>query len=183
MRGDQNWVQTWSGGAFWPLDPHEDDVDILDIATSLAKQCRYAGHCEGHYSTAEHSCHLSDWFDGPELKKWALLHDSPETYILDFIGPIKRNFPEFSGIEDGIMSEIASKFGLVGKVIPSAVKYADKRILTDEAAQIMKKPPRPWTDPAPPLGITVQCWGWERARSEFLVRFVNLFMPAYCRNN
>lgn len=41
-KGD--WMQTFTGRAFWPLDPHPSEVDPFDIAHSLGHQCRYAGH-------------------------------------------------------------------------------------------------------------------------------------------
>ncbi len=44
-RGD--WMQTFAGRKFWPLDPRADEVFIVDIAHALAQQCRYAGHLPG----------------------------------------------------------------------------------------------------------------------------------------
>lgn len=35
------------------------DFDIRDIATSLARQCRYNGHTDAHYSVAQHSLIVS----------------------------------------------------------------------------------------------------------------------------
>lgn len=39
-KGD--WMQTWSGRQFWPLDPRVEDIDLRDIAHSLSMQCRTA---------------------------------------------------------------------------------------------------------------------------------------------
>ena len=40
-RGD--WMRTRSGGRFYPADPRPEEVKILDIASGLAKECRYGG--------------------------------------------------------------------------------------------------------------------------------------------
>lgn len=46
-RGD--WIQTFTGKAFYPLDPRAEDLEIVDVAHALSHQCRYAGHCERFY--------------------------------------------------------------------------------------------------------------------------------------
>ena len=50
-----DWMQTYSGFQFWPLDPRPEEIHVIDIAHSLANQCRYAGHCREFYSVAQHS--------------------------------------------------------------------------------------------------------------------------------
>ncbi len=39
-----DWIQTYTGKQFWPLDPRPEDVDIEDIANALSNLGRYAGH-------------------------------------------------------------------------------------------------------------------------------------------
>jgi hypothetical protein len=48
-RTDAGWMQTYTGRAFWPLDPNVDDVDPVDIAHALAHLCRYGGHTKRFY--------------------------------------------------------------------------------------------------------------------------------------
>lgn len=38
-----DWVQTFTGVAFWPLDPRPDEVHIVDVAHQLAMVCRFGG--------------------------------------------------------------------------------------------------------------------------------------------
>lgn len=49
------WIQTFTGKRFDFLAPHEDDVDLEDIAHSLSMQCRFNGHGRVFYSVAEHT--------------------------------------------------------------------------------------------------------------------------------
>jgi hypothetical protein len=52
LRGD--WMQTYSGRRFYPLDPRAEELADLDIAHALSLLCRYGGHVERFYSVAEH---------------------------------------------------------------------------------------------------------------------------------
>lgn len=48
-----DWLQTYSGRKFYPLDPRPEDVVIEDIAHALANTCRYAGHSLTFYCPTE----------------------------------------------------------------------------------------------------------------------------------
>lgn len=89
LRGDDkrkgDWIETYTGGKVWPLDPRAWDFDAMDIAHSLSMLCRYNGHCREFYSMAEHSCHLHDYAlhilkDKP-LARTLLIHDAAEAYL------------------------------------------------------------------------------------------------------
>lgn len=169
-RGD--WIQTFTGKAFYPLDPVVADIDIEDIAHALAHQCRYGGHCRQFYSVAEHSVLLSQSV-APEHALWALLHDASEAYLVDVPRPVKAELREYREIEDRLLAAIAARFGLVS-AIPPAVHEADRRILTDEAAQLMRAPPMAWSTQAEPLGVRVKCWAPKKAEQWFLFRYAYL---------
>jgi hypothetical protein len=173
-RGD--WIQTYTGKAFYPLDPRPEDVDIVDIAHALGNLCRFNGHCLRFYSVAEHSVLLSRAVT-PEHALWALLHDAAEAYLADVPRPTKRMLPTYVDMESRVMSAIAARIGLAGD-IPQAVKDADLRILTDERLKIMAPPPRQWSTDGVPLGV--QIWGWppDRAKGQFLHDFWNLHSDA-----
>lgn len=163
-RGD--WMQTASGIAFWPLDPRPDEVYIDDIAHALSMLCRYAGHCRHFYSVAEHSVLLSRAMPTVELKRWALLHDATEAYLVDIPRPIKRHMPDYVRLEEHLMGVIADRFGLEGPM-PDEVKDADNRIIVDEMRQLMRTPPMAWDVPADPLNITVYGWNPVEAFAAF----------------
>ncbi len=142
MPADIGWIQTASGGRFYPLAPRVKDVKILDIAQALSRNCRFTGHCSKFYSVAEHSVLvtsiLDGWTDDPEVLMWGLLHDASEAYISDIARPVKQQ-PEFKfyrDMEKGVMDVIAAAFGL-DPTEPSIVKDADTMALSLEAEQLM----------------------------------------------
>ncbi len=132
------WIQCFSGRPFWPLDPHPEDVCAEDIAHSLSHQCRFAGHCETFYSVAEHSIRCS-FIVPPEDALWALLHDSPEAYLVDLPRPVKRS-PGLAGtyqrIEARLMGVVCEVYGLPPDE-PESVTEADVRLLQTEARDLM----------------------------------------------
>lgn len=116
-KGD--WVCTYEGREFYPLDPRAEDVSIDDIAHSLSMQCRFNGHCRYFYSVGQHSILVHDLVerviagtsnngstrellafqnatsivptrrDGWHARMWALLHDASEAYLSDIPRPLK----------------------------------------------------------------------------------------------
>lgn len=40
-----NWLRTYTGKRFYPLDPRIEEIDIEDIAHALSMLCRFGGHC------------------------------------------------------------------------------------------------------------------------------------------
>jgi hypothetical protein len=170
-----DWIQTYSGRQFFPLDPRADEIHIEDVAHSLSLQCRYAGHCRRFYSVAEHSVHLARFVSAPN-KLWALLHDASEAYLVDVPRPVKPALTGYKGLEQCVMLEIAIRFNLSWPM-PQEVHDADMRICVDEKAQNMA-PGLMWgIDGLEPLGITLPCWMPQRAEREFLKCFRELTTP------
>lgn len=179
-RGD--WMQTYLGLRFWPLDPRPEDVSFRDIAHALAMQCRYGGHCMRFYSVAEHSVLLARWVlehgSGDPLERrtlalWLILHDASEAYLSDMIRPLKRFMPEYRVAEDRVQWAIYERYGLDPAMEPREVKQLDNRILMDERAQAMRPTGDDWhfggeTDP---LGVTLRFWSPDQAKAEFLATF------------
>lgn len=160
-----DWMQTYTGRMFWPMDPRPEEVNIADIAHALSMQCRYAGHCLRFYSVAEH-CVLLSQAVAPEHALWALLHDASEAYLVDVPRPVKPFLAGYREAEARVMAVIAGNFGLSAEM-PDEVKDADNRILEDERRQNMSDPPAEWRV-GPPLGVTLQFWTPEVARRRFL---------------
>lgn len=169
-RGD--WMQTFTGRQFWPLDPRPEEVDILDIAAHLSKICRYNGACDWHYSVAQHSIYVSYQL-APEHALAGLLHDATEAYCCDIHRPLKRGLTGYAEIERDVWLAIAARFGLPVD-LPEEVHAADDAVLLAEKAQIMRPSPAPWDVPGTPAPIRVSRWTDDQAREAFLARYAVL---------
>jgi hypothetical protein len=172
-----DWIQTFTGRAFWPLDPRPEDIEIADIAHALSFQCRFGGHSTRFYSVAEHCFSLASFFTAKgerEMARWALLHDAAEAYLVDVPRPIKGAIPQYRDIEAAVMGAICSRFGLPLEE-PAAVREADRRILTDEARALMGPPPMRWATESEPLGVTIYAVAPWEAEQIFMHWFGILF--------
>lgn len=168
-----NWLQTYTGKMFFPMDPRPEEIDINDIAGALSKACRYGGHCKHFYSVAEHSVLMSQ-IAKKDDKLAALLHDASEAYLADIPRPVKPYLENYASIENGIMWAISKKFGFAWPLPPS-VKELDNNMLADECQQIMEKIPHRWNMGfGKPMGVKVQLWAPEQAEAEFLAQFAKL---------
>lgn len=136
------WLNTATGRRFDSLYPRAEDIDIVDIAVALSHQARYAGHTLRHYSVAEHSVILADVAVALELdidtRRWALLHDAAEAYVLDVPWPLKAAglARDLSRVEKAIMACVVERFGLTPDE-PPVVKELDLEILDQEANALL----------------------------------------------
>lgn len=181
-RGD--WMQTFSGHRFYPLDPKPEDIDPRDIAHSLSLLCRYNGHIDRFYSVAEHCILMSLVMPTRELALEALLHDGSEAYCGDMVRPLKHT-PELTPYrvaEDRVMNALAARFGLlvdaegVHHKSPE-VQDADTRILLTERTALMRnyKPSDRWhADGMAPLDVPIHAWSPDEAEDAYLDRLFDL---------
>lgn len=164
-----NWIQTFTGRPFWPLDPKPEEIFIEDIARSLSMRCRYGGHVRRFYSVAEHSVIVSRHVPS-EFALWGLLHDASEAYSADIPRPLKKCLPDWKALEGAIMGAVAQRFGLQGDE-PPAVKAADFAVCADERAQILEPSVIEWDELPIPLGVHLDCLPPRSAEILFLDRF------------
>lgn len=174
MAGERigDWMQTYTGRAFWPLDPRADEVCIEDIAHSLSMRCRYGGHTTRFYSVAEHAFLVSQHVPA-EHALWGLLHDAAEAYSADVPRPLKRCLPDWKPLEANIMAAVCDRFGL-GYAEPAIVKHVDLAMTADEQAALMVPCERAWGTLPPPVGAAIRCWSPAAAEFFFLDRFREL---------
>lgn len=167
-----DWITTYSGSVFFPLEPKADDVRIADIAHALANLCRFAGHTRRFYSVAQHSVIVSEIVD-PPLRLWGLLHDASEAYLCDITKPLKRQ-PDLAGyrvVEARVQAAICEKFGLAADE-PAMVKAADQLVLRTEQRDLMAMPDG-WM-PRDTLPMTIRPQSPRQAECAFLLRFHEL---------
>lgn len=166
-----DWIQTYTGRQFWPLDPRADEVDIQDIAHALSNLCRFTGHCAWFYSVAQHSVLVSRACD-PADALAGLLHDAAEAYVADLPRPIKRQ-PGMEAYRDAealVHGAIGERFG-VAVLMPPSVVAADEAVLATEGRDLMKRIGATWNLRAAPLPGTIAPWSSLVARHQFLRRF------------
>lgn len=143
-KGD--WICTFSGNRFWPLDPRAEEIDPVDIAHALSLQCRWTGHVRTFYSIAEHSCRVADAIyksmkpSGHRIMAtlWGLLHDASEAYLCDVARPVKVS-PEMAPYREAerrLELTIAQRFNLP-TTMPDVVKHFDEVLLVTEARDLM----------------------------------------------
>lgn len=138
-------ILTSTGVWFDTLNPKTESINIVDIANSLSKLCRFGGHCKDFYSVAEHSIHVSrlaHQLSGGDINatRWGLLHDASEAYVVDIPKPIKLKLPQYVEIEEAIQVCVADRFKL-SRSIPDSTHVADRELLALELRAYM--PPQP----------------------------------------
>lgn len=150
------------------------DITIEDIAASLAKLCRFTGHCKTFYSVAQHSVLVSKLVP-PEHALTGLLHDATEAYINDLSRPLKLINPQYVEYEHRLWPTIAAKFDLPDEM-PRCIKEADNIALVSERRDIMPLPKGSvdewsWAADIPRLPFKIVPVEWRAARRMFLARF------------
>jgi len=120
-------IQTLSGVFFWPLDAHISEPRVVDMAHQISIESRFANTPPYPYSVAWHSYALSHVVPD-HLKKWALIHDVTEAYLIDLPRPIKRVEPfktEYERIERNLMVVLSEYLEMEERAVPEELHYWD----------------------------------------------------------
>lgn len=166
-----DWMQTYTGRQYWPLDPRPEDVTAIDIAHHLSMLCRYCGACQRFYSVAEHSVgvlHVGTreakrrGMLSVNLQRHLLLHDAPEAYCHDLIRPIKRCIDGYAEIEGLNYDAICKRFRLRGLKPDEAalIKQADNAVLLAEQKYVMGPAPAKWQPVEVPPEMVLDADAW-----------------------
>lgn len=138
LNGRRDAFETSSGNVIYLREPERSVITIEDIARSLARQCRFAGHLKDsvdHYSVAQHSVLVSQWCPG-SIALVGLLHDAHEAYTQDLIRPVQDTIrsEEWDALKRAWALRIGQLFELGGLLadLPSLVRDADMRALETE---------------------------------------------------
>lgn len=119
-------------------DPDYSRVKITDIASGLARICRFGGQIEQFYSVAHHvviGCHIApkairyDW----------LMHDAAEAVIGDITSPLKSLLPDYRAIESKHERACFQRFGVTMQN-KAAVKHIDQIMLEAENLALRQIP-------------------------------------------
>ncbi len=172
-----NWASTFTGRAFFAMDPRVEDICIADIAHAHSLDGRWGGHSKYFFSVAQH-CVLASYIEPNFFPLEKLLHDSPEAYLRDLPRPLKIDprFAAYREAERVLGSAIATRFGLPDRFweLP-AVTIADEIMAATEWRDVMGPPPRPRGRALPPpRPELITPWPPLEAERRFLLRFAEL---------
>lgn len=198
-------IQITRGRYFWPLEPYHpgNDIDEDTIAHLLSAKRRWGGNtvdpvtggvCD--YSVAQHSVIVSevaekhavrllpkwDWTLSPPVGPHGLMHDSTESYMEDFVRPIKRVFPTYGNYEDALGLRIYDHFKIKTDVAAKQVVHiVDNMMIFLERDLLMGKPCVPYSNEIDHPRITMhdvvpdfRVWSADEAKERFLARFAEL---------
>lgn len=173
-----DFIQTYTGRAFWPLKPQADALSIIDIAHALSNQCRYSGHVAYFYSVAQHCCllasHVAKNHGTPEQCLQILMHDAAEAYLVDIPRPVKQFMPQYRVWDKAINDTVRQWMGWADLPILDFQDDLDSRVIVDERAALLGGT-LDWGHRMRPVGITIQRWTPEQAEKQFLLQYA-----AYC---
>ena len=164
-----------NGEYFDFLNPGASTWGMVEIARAISKVCRFAGHCRGFYSVAEHSLLVSRLVPS-EHRRAALLHDAHEAFTGDITYPLKRLLGEaVREIEDRIDAELFPRFG-VELPLHSSIKQADRWMLHIEQRALMLNRDEWSATEAPPWWAIevaeIRCLKPEDAGTEWMAALV-----------
>jgi hypothetical protein len=178
LRQERDWFQTFLGLKVFPLDLKPEEIDIRDIAHSLAMQCRFNGHTRKFYSVAHHSV-LVSYYLPHILAREGLMHDATEAYLHDVVRPIKHHpaMVFYRRAEARAEKAIWKRFGLAPLSVEdeALVKLVDNRVLMTEKRDLLKsKEINRWSIKAEPYHGIIDPWNPDRSEYEFFRRAFEL---------
>lgn len=108
-------VRSYSGKYIDLKDPDPQTFFPIDIATQLARKCRFGGATKKFYSVAEHSvwCALKAEEKHPHhdrLPLLMLMHDAHEFCLEDVGSPVKAEFQGYKSLANKIQNAIDTRF-------------------------------------------------------------------------
>ena len=157
----KDYLGTYNGSVFYPLNTDPNDVNIEAIAYALSNNSRFCGHTSKFWSVAQHSLLVAKFIRdelseeisraglNPEKAEMlGLLHDASEAYLSDMCRPIKQFMQEYLKYEQMVQTKILGAFNLIDSEYEKYmefVKIADDTILYAEAIVLMN-PCEMWLD-------------------------------------
>ena len=181
MKNKKNYIQTYSGVIFYPLEPDPDLILLPDIAHALSNQCRFGGHVRKFHSVAQHCVQVANLLklDSPEIQLAGLLHDATEAYLVDLPKPIKNKMPIYVEAEERLLKSIADRFNISFDLFKE-VKESDRSALAIESSHLMAPLHADFeltkSDIENVSGLSLGvCWTPEKAEKMYLEKFSEIW--------
>jgi len=138
------YITTYKGENFTPLNPDPLQIHIEDIAHSLSLMCRANGHIDYFFSVAQHSINCATEAKArgyaANLQLACLIHDASEAYISDITRPVKQFLSEYKKIEKRLQDTIYERFlgYTLAETETASIDSIDNDMLLNEFAVLMK---------------------------------------------
>lgn len=141
------YMMTYTGKHFHPLDPQLDEICIEDIAHALSLICRGGGHFKQFFSVAQHCLCCAREAKAQKqplrIQLACLLHDAAEAYYCDLPKPVKERCNGYAQMEDRMLDIIFAKY-LPGGALTAGewkkVKEIDKLLLKYDLHEFLGYP-------------------------------------------
>jgi len=178
MKINNSSVQNRSGKYLDFANPAPDQFTIFDIASGLARECRFNGQTSKPYSVAQHSV-LASLIVPKEHALAALVHDGSEAMMRDISSPLKAMLRDYRVLERRIQQAIHEHVGLPAELdaeVEAIIKQADLKVFATERAQLMPTDGYEWpvTPALEPLGFKIHCMDEKEAFYYFVDRYVSI---------
>lgn len=178
-----DWIQTYSGGQFWPLDPRVEEVKLIDVAHHLSLKCRFQGATKKFYSVAQHTTGLSRAigkliknhiptellnYSVEEIQYAILHHDDSEAFLPDVPSPVKPYLQGWHDIEEKNQQVISVMAFGANPEIMKLIKMWDRQIAQDERKCLLLPCLHKWKSDLVPLNLKLKPWSPEKAEREYI---------------
>lgn len=142
-----DYITTYNGIHFYPLNPEADKIHIEDIAHALSLLCRGNGHVKHFFSVGQHciNCAVEAIKRGYSRRVClaCLLHDASEAYLSDVPRPFKKSLPSYQALEERMLTVIYEKY--LGSSLTEEeerlVKGIDDDMLYFDMLELLNEPP------------------------------------------
>lgn len=109
-----DYIRTFTGKKFYPMEPDPDAICIEDIAHALPMICRGNGHVHSFWSVGEHCICCAKEAEARGFSNRVilacLLHDASECYMSDVPRPFKKELGFYQEQEEKLLRIIYRKF-------------------------------------------------------------------------
>lgn len=109
-----DWITTYGGIHFFPLEPEADKIEITDVAHALSLICRGNGHVKTFFSVGQHCIHCALEAEargyGSRIALACLLHDASEAYMSDVPRPFKQHLSDYISHEKTLLDIVYTKY-------------------------------------------------------------------------
>ncbi|MDO5345509.1 MAG: hypothetical protein Q4E91_07160 [Lachnospiraceae bacterium] len=174
-----DYITTYSGTHFFPVNPDRKDFHIRDAAHALSLICRGNGQVKVFFSVGQHCINCArealarGYSDRVALA--CLLHDAGEAYLSDVPSPFKKYLKDYVALENQLISMIYQKY--LGSDVTAAeqerVKEIDRDFLAYDLYYLLGEGQREKL-PDMKLDFSYEVRPFEKVEQEYLELFYSI---------